>query len=123
MFLEYDTQAKIFPPYSNTAPGGFIEVSNGTMVFKSDDDTLPKDSALCQWTQFMAEAAINLGRPFNSSEAIANELAEAGYTNIEQRHFKWPTNSWPKDPKMKQLGMVVSPYCRRGGESGCTSLL
>ncbi|SPO07211.1 uncharacterized protein DNG_09905 [Cephalotrichum gorgonifer] len=50
------------------------------------------------------EAAEKLGRPFNNAKAIKNGLAEAGFTDIVHHQFKWPTNRWPKDPNMKELG-------------------
>ncbi|SPO05586.1 related to methyltransferase [Cephalotrichum gorgonifer] len=93
--------------FDHLAPGGFIELSDPAMTIRSDDDTLPKDSALYEWTKLMTDAAVKLGRPPSTAETTASQLAEAGFINIEQRHFKWPTNSWPKDPKMKQLGAMT----------------
>lgn len=86
------------------APGGFIELSDISFPLRSDDGTLKEDSALYKWSSLINTAAAKLGRPFNSAEVIASELADAGFTNIVQRHFKWPQNHWPKDKKFKDIG-------------------
>lgn len=31
-------------------------------------------------------------------------MREAGFTEISVLHFAWPTNPWPKDPKLKEIG-------------------
>ena len=42
--------------------------------------------------------------PMNSSLYHKQRLIDAGFVNIVEKNFKWPMNSWPKDPKMKDLG-------------------
>lgn len=32
-------------------------------------------------------------------------LKAAGFVNVERRLFKWPINTWPKDPKHKEVGL------------------
>jgi hypothetical protein len=32
-------------------------------------------------------------------------MEAAGFVNIVQKVYKWPSNGWPKDAKMKELGI------------------
>jgi hypothetical protein len=32
-------------------------------------------------------------------------LTKAGFEDVTEAKFKWPTNSWPKDSKYKELGL------------------
>jgi hypothetical protein len=32
-------------------------------------------------------------------------MSAVGFENVTEERFKWPLNRWPKDPKMKELGM------------------
>ncbi|KEZ42035.1 hypothetical protein SAPIO_CDS6440 [Scedosporium apiospermum] len=91
--------------YDALQPGGYIELSDIIFPLESDDGTLPKDSALNQWGELCNKAAHVLNRPLDSARLYSKQLAEAGFTNITERHFKWPQNRWPKDPKYKELGL------------------
>lgn len=72
---------------------------------KVDDDTWPEDSALKKWSTIQLDATIKAGRPINSAESYKSQLADAGFTDIVETVYKWPTNHWPKDKKLKELGM------------------
>ncbi len=70
----------------------------------TDDDTIPPNCAASKWGEYMLEAAEKWGRPLDSPKFYKQQLAEAGYTNIVEAIYKWPSNSWPKDKKYKELG-------------------
>ncbi|ROT36375.1 S-adenosyl-L-methionine-dependent methyltransferase [Sodiomyces alkalinus F11] len=90
--------------YENMNPGGWIEFVDIAYV-TSDDDTLPKDCPLQKWTDLTAEAAAKIGRPMDAVKSHKKNLLDAGFTNINDVIYKWPTNRWPKDAKYKELGM------------------
>ena len=41
-------------------------------------------------------------------------MTKAGFVNVTYATFKWPIGTWPKDPKLKQIGA----YNRLGWEEG-----
>jgi hypothetical protein len=88
----------------NLNPGGWIELADISFPLESDDDTLPADSALKRWNDLSLEASYALGRPLNSAEFYAEQMAAAGFRNIVAYKHKWPQNSWPKDRKYKEMG-------------------
>lgn len=50
-------------------------------------------------------------------------MREAGFVDVQQRHFAWPTNGWPKDPFLKDLGRRTMANCLDGLEGFCLALL
>ncbi|SPO01751.1 related to methyltransferase [Cephalotrichum gorgonifer] len=94
--------------FEHLAPGGFIEIADACLPLACDDDTLDQDSALYKWSKLTADAAAQFGRPLRSAGAVVSELSAAGFTDIQQHLFKWPTNTWPKDPKMKEIGALTA---------------
>jgi len=88
----------------NLNPGGYIELFDTLNPLTSDDDSLPADSAIAKWNGLLVEASQKLGRPLDSSTKYRDQLTEAGFVNIVERHFKWPINTWPKDSQHKLCG-------------------
>ncbi|PHH58618.1 hypothetical protein CDD82_2826 [Ophiocordyceps australis] len=91
--------------YQNLESGGWIEILDVHLQLQSDDDTIPQDCAAAKWGDYMIEAAAVLNRPLDSMTRYKQQLLDAGFTNVTQCLYKWPTNSWPRDPKYKELGM------------------
>jgi len=106
------------------SPGGYIEFQDYGLPLKSADGTLDGTS-LEHWGIVMCEAARKLGRPMGSdvSEHYREWMEAAGFVDIEERHFMWPTNSWPKDPYMKELGRWNQVNIMDGLEGFCLALL
>ncbi|KAL8414447.1 hypothetical protein RB594_005617 [Gaeumannomyces avenae] len=90
--------------YQNLTPGGWVELQDPIYPMDSDDGTMSEDLAVHKWSKLMAEAADKLGSRLDSGLAYRQQLLDAGFTNVVQRVYKWPMNTWPKDPKHKELG-------------------
>ena len=94
--------------YQNLNPGGYLfqfEITFPTVV---DDKSWPENSALRGWGDLIVEAAENIGRSANAAESFVSQLQAAGFEDIVQTRTRWPTNQWPRDPKMKELGKLAS---------------
>lgn len=86
-------------------PGGWIECQDITFPAQSDDDTLIPGSYINQWSDLMTEAANNFGRSAVSAKLYKQQMIDAGFINVIEVVYKWPTNRWPADPYYKELGM------------------
>ncbi|KJZ77674.1 hypothetical protein HIM_02851 [Hirsutella minnesotensis 3608] len=91
--------------YDNLKPGGWIEILDVYLQLQSDDGTIPADCAAAKWGDYMLEAAAKLNRPLDSMTHYKSQLQDAGFVNVTQSLYKWPTNSWPKEARFKELGM------------------
>ncbi|KAK5005635.1 hypothetical protein LTR28_007470 [Elasticomyces elasticus] len=91
--------------YENLAPGGWLEFQDYGLPVKSADGT-HIGTSVEQWGELLCEAGRRLGRPLGDdvSANYKRWMEEAGFVDVEELHFMWPTNSWPKDPLMKEIG-------------------
>ncbi|KAF4995732.1 hypothetical protein FGRMN_4939 [Fusarium graminum] len=109
--------------FDNLEPGGWLEVIDPTFPAKSDDGTLELNSPLNIWDELTSKGAARLGRPFDEGVNHEKRLIEQGFINVTKRAFKWPTNTWPRDPKYKEIGLWTLANIERNLESISTILL
>lgn len=57
-----------------------------------------------KWQDGLIDASKKLGRPLGASDQYKAILERTGFQNVHETIFRWPTNSWPKDRKLKELG-------------------
>ncbi|KAJ0307366.1 hypothetical protein COL516b_003980 [Colletotrichum fioriniae] len=91
--------------FDNLNPGGYLELNDIDAIPLSDDGTLTEECTLEKSFRLWSEAITALGSPFEKFNRLEGVLAEVGFKDVHVERFKWPTNSWPKDPKFKELGI------------------
>lgn len=89
---------------SNLESGGWLEVADILLEFTTDDNTIPEDSPAKKWGDLMLEAADKFGAPLDSCKRYKQQLEEAGFVDIVEQVYRWPSYVWPKDPKFKEMG-------------------
>ncbi|KAH9235495.1 hypothetical protein K456DRAFT_1738015 [Colletotrichum gloeosporioides 23] len=90
--------------YDNLNPGGYLELNDIDAVPVSDDGTLTQDSAILKCADLCLKAMVIFGSPFQEFGRLEGVMKEIGFTDVQVHRFKWPTNSWPKDRKHKEIG-------------------
>nr|POF12820.1 secondary metabolism regulator lae1 [Quercus suber] len=101
-------QAKFYKEaYNALKPGGWLEIVEMHVLLFTDDDSIPKDSALAQWGRCLQEAFAKIGKDVPEVEWYAETFKKQGLQNVQWTTLKRPTNDWPKDPRMKEIGQ----YC------------
>lgn len=90
--------------YQHLAPGGYLEMCETVSPVRSDDRSLPEDSALYKWSMLLHEGAAKFGSPLDAAEKHKQRMIDAGFQNVVQVEGKWPTNEWPRDAKYKEVG-------------------
>lgn len=88
----------------HTKPGGYFELQELNCRFASDDGSLKEDSILSYWSTKITEAAENYNRPVPLHTDYLPWFEKAGFVDIKQVVIKSPTNPWPKDKKLKEVG-------------------
>ncbi|RKL48021.1 hypothetical protein BFJ70_g2384 [Fusarium oxysporum] len=101
-FEDYD--AFISKAYKALEPGGWFEMQDIVLPYKSDDGTLHADLELAKLGHYVCEASKILGRSVEAPRHYKSMMQKAGFINIVERHFKWPLNAWAKDPYYKEIG-------------------
>lgn len=87
----------------NLNPGGYLELQEFTLP-QSDDGTFTPNLALRQSMTLLGEAAAGSGHAFIDLKTLKPLLEKAGFQDVCEYHFKWPSNTWPRDPKYKEIG-------------------
>lgn len=88
-----------------SSPGAYIELTDQICPIRCDDGTLPENSALKKWSELLLESTLKVGRGFDSSLYYGEQLKNAGFVDIKLEVAKWPMNQWPKDKKLKEIGI------------------
>jgi hypothetical protein len=52
----------------------------------------------------MAEAASKMRGSADAATRYKEQMEAAGFVNVTEVIYKWPSNRWPKDKKFKELG-------------------
>ncbi|CAL3966162.1 unnamed protein product [Diplocarpon coronariae] len=89
--------------FENLNPGGRIQLSDAILPTQSDDGTV--GPATAKWGQLMVEGTEKAGRSLQSAKLYKEQLIAAGFEEVEEVIYKWPMNNWPRDPKLKEIGM------------------
>lgn len=98
-------------------PGGSIECVEIEFNTYCDDGSLPKDSALMQWSWLMNEAFSKMGKVGPTAEMYKRWLEDTGFENVHLEVIKRPSNDWPKDKKWKEIGKWSSVNFIEGMEA------
>jgi hypothetical protein len=77
---------------------------------------LASDSFLSQWSENIIKAAAAAERPVFPTREYKSYLEHAGFEEVVESRRKWPTNSWPRDKKFKELGAWALMNIDRGLE-------
>jgi len=91
--------------YDNLNPGGWVEMVDCLFPIQADDESLHADHTIMKWANLLVEGSEKLGRSLTDAKQHKQRLLEAGFINVEEKMFKWPTNTWPKDRKHKEVGL------------------
>jgi hypothetical protein len=75
----------------------------------SADGTVTADSPQRKWGEFGNQSTVALGRPLDASLKHKERMIAAGFENVQEVIYKWPSNRWPKDPKLKEIGSSTLP--------------
>lgn len=93
--------------YEALAPGGWFETHEMSAIIESDDRSVTPTSALGQWGSIFISGGQKLGVSFSliQDETQRKGMEAAGFVDIQERNLKMPIGGWPRDPKLKEIGL------------------
>ncbi|KAL2809005.1 S-adenosyl-L-methionine-dependent methyltransferase [Aspergillus granulosus] len=92
--------------YHHLKPGGWIEFQEYEANINSDDGTHVKAPMLLDLVNTLEEASQKFGKQLSVAPSLSGWLEAAGFTNVTVDIYKCPVGSWPKNPRMKEIGRV-----------------
>ncbi|TDZ22278.1 Secondary metabolism regulator LAE1 [Colletotrichum orbiculare MAFF 240422] len=90
--------------YNQLEPGGYFEGQDVCMEARTDDNTLPAESSLARWADEVVDAMDKIGRTLRLCKLWKQLLVDRGFEDVREVVYKWPTNTWPRDRMMKEIG-------------------
>lgn len=100
-----DWHKLIAQTYRHVKPGGWVEWQQKYPLFESDDGSLPPNSPIEMWGKYFFEAAEKFGTPAQTAAKLKTWMEEAGFVDVQEHILKLPVGPWPKDPRLKKVGM------------------
>ncbi|KAK5657989.1 hypothetical protein OQA88_2543, partial [Cercophora sp. LCS_1] len=90
-------------------PGGYLETWEPADRIYADDGSVKPDDALGQWAVLFREGGKKIGRSFNlyDGDVQGQSMRSAGFEEVGRRDFTTPVGQWPRDPKLKEIGMFA----------------
>lgn len=76
------------------------------MEFLTDDGSLTEDHHLRKWNKLMLEGLAIIKRDQQPGFKLREWVENAGFVNIREEKFRIPQGNWPKDPVLKETGMM-----------------
>ncbi|ETN39249.1 uncharacterized protein HMPREF1541_05472 [Cyphellophora europaea CBS 101466] len=87
------------------SPNGYLEMIDIEGIITSDDDTHVSTAAEA-WSARQQEAMRRVDRDPHAPAKYAAWMREVGFVDVEERRYKWPVGSWPKDKYYKDIGRM-----------------
>jgi hypothetical protein len=72
-----------------------------------DDGTMNKDNAVIKWLDLLKQALQILGLDVDRPLKLAENLRDAGFVNVEEKSFKVPIGTWPKNKTLQLIGLYL----------------
>jgi len=100
--------------YAALNPGGYFEMQEIFFMPSSIDDSI-NGTALQAWMIKVVEgAAILGGKDWLCTQHYTEWFKEAGFVDVVERQFAWPSNTWPKGKKQKEMGYTTMANSLQG---------
>ncbi|TVY83636.1 Secondary metabolism regulator [Lachnellula suecica] len=90
--------------FKSLKPGGWLEMQEFDVWFRSEDGELPEDSMITQWQKYLDEASLLFGKRLNVANEFEEKMIGVGFKNVTDDIIKVPIGAWPRDPKLKEQG-------------------
>ena len=127
LFAIRDWPALISQAYDHLKPGGYLELACTVAFADCDDDSVPADSSYKEMSGIFFEMNTAMGVDGWAPKYWKQQLLDHGYDDVHERVFKIPTNPWPKDKRLKDVGalelMNFLEYSTAGFEKGYVGVL
>lgn len=100
-----DWPALLSRAYKALKPGGWIELQDLQFQVKCDDGTVRADNKLQDFFQTMVRALEKFSVDLLAMRHNRQKVLDAGFVDVAETPFKVPIGVWPRDPKMKMIGL------------------
>ncbi|KAH6984357.1 S-adenosyl-L-methionine-dependent methyltransferase [Ilyonectria sp. MPI-CAGE-AT-0026] len=91
--------------YRVLKPGGWIELQELRFVLECDDGTVQDDNEVLNFLNNIKKGLAAFNVDLLGMRKNKQNVEEAGFVNVEEKVLKVPLGVWPRDPRMKTIGL------------------
>ncbi|KAH8671482.1 S-adenosyl-L-methionine-dependent methyltransferase [Xylariales sp. PMI_506] len=99
-----DTQKVISYAYANMNPNGLIEFQDSSFDFQQANPEYKTD-AFYRLGRDCAKGAAAIGQDVTKASKYKSWLEEAGFVDVVEKKYIFPFSPWPKEPRLKEVGL------------------
>ena len=103
--------------FDHLKPGGWLELSCTIPEIRSDDNTIPKDSAYIEAGNIFFEMADKMGSPLEAPRSWKQQMERNGFVDVKEVIYKLPMGPWPREKRLKEIGAVERMMLLEGFEA------
>lgn len=108
-------------------PGGYLELAATVPLVSCDNGTLPANTAYKQLETVFFDIGHAMGASADAALLWKKQMDTSGFADVRETVFKIPTNPWPKDKRLKEIGALEYMHFRDGIDAyflrGCVQYL
>lgn len=95
--------------YKHLKPGGWLQDLEMEVKIQSDHVQFPEDHIFNEWAKCFYEGFDKIGRTMSigCGHMMKNAMEAAGFVDVTEIKFKTPCHAWPKEPRLKQAGLLL----------------
>lgn len=94
-----------------------MELQDFDYLYISDDGTLTDEHDFLKWDKLFLDGLDAINRSGRPAHKLRSYAEAAGFVNIREEKLKMPLGPWPKDPELKQIGMMNLVQMLDGAEA------
>jgi SAM-dependent methyltransferase len=104
--------------FDNLNPGGWVEFADWDYTpFLPDGTADTRDNWVVRWHKLMMDTCLEkTGATARPGPHIKKWVSDAGFEDVKEIVFQVPIGSWPKDPKLKEVGRYYKSSLDEGIE-------
>jgi len=92
--------------FDHLQPGGWLECQEVPALIACDDGTMADDYGWLRWARDFEAVSRLADRQTVVGPLIKEWMLEAGFVDVHETVFKIPLNGWPKEVRLKHVGMM-----------------
>ncbi|UNI20534.1 hypothetical protein JDV02_006612 [Purpureocillium takamizusanense] len=109
--------------FDSLKPGGWVELHEIDNTVYSEDGTLRPDNPLVELMDGLKAACDKIGRTMDPAPHLATWARDAGFARVDEQRFQLPVGTWPRDPRLKEVGAFMAMNFYDGVEAFTAVLL
>jgi SAM-dependent methyltransferase len=100
-----DMRSVVKKAFDNLKPGGWVEFYDPCPALIAVDDSV-HGTAVERWNKLLVQGGLRANKDLLKAQKYAHWAKSVGFVDVTEERFPLPSNGkWPRDPKMKKIGM------------------